>query len=75
MTIKWRLAAVMADREIDYKELAEKTGMHPVTANKLKKTFAFNFQLTPNTLDKLCKALDCQPGDLLRYEPEEANVN
>jgi len=31
MAIKWRLAAIMADRELDYRQLAEKTGLHPVT--------------------------------------------
>lgn len=36
MPIKWRLAVLMADREIDYKELAEMTGMHPVTISKHK---------------------------------------
>ena len=71
VTIKWRLAAVMADRETDYKALADKIGMHPITVNKMKNTFELDFRLTPETLDKLCRGLECQPGDLLRYVPAE----
>lgn len=73
MPIKWRLAAVLADREMSYLELAEKTGMHRVTINKMKNTFDLNFRLTPATLGKLCHALECQPGELLKYIPEDAS--
>lgn len=71
MTIKWRLAAVMADREMDYKQLAEKAGLHPVTVNKLKNTYVAPPRLDSSTLDKLCRVLKCQPGDLLRHELDE----
>ena len=74
MPIKWRLAAVMADREMDYKELAKVAGMHPVTVNKMKNTFDLDFQLTPKTLGKLCTALNCQPGELLKHVPDEAEA-
>ncbi|WP_235112775.1 helix-turn-helix transcriptional regulator [Acaryochloris sp. 'Moss Beach'] len=74
MTIKWRLASVMADREIKYKELADKLGMHPVTVNKMKNTFVLNFRLTPETLNKLCLVLNCQPGDLLKHEEDSADI-
>jgi putative transcriptional regulator len=70
MAIKWRLAAVMADREMDYRELASMVGMHHVTINRMKNTYDLNFRLTPDTLNKLCQALKCQPGDLLRYIPD-----
>lgn len=30
--------------------------------------------VTTDTLDKLCKALNCQPGDIMEYEDEENNV-
>lgn len=36
MRIKWRLAVLMADREINYKELASLTGMHHVTTSRHK---------------------------------------
>lgn len=71
MTIKWRLAVVMADRELNYKQLAERAGLHPVTVNKLKNSFVAPPRLDSATLNKLCSALDCQPGDLLRFESDE----
>jgi putative transcriptional regulator len=73
--IKWRLASVMADREVGYRQLAEKAGLHPVTVNKLKNTFIAPPRLDSETLNKLCLALNCQPGDLLRFEPDEGVDN
>lgn len=58
----------MADKELDYKELAEKTKLHPVTVNRLKNTFVAPAQINSTTLYKLCKALQCQPGDLIRFQ-------
>ncbi|WP_228061068.1 MULTISPECIES: helix-turn-helix domain-containing protein [unclassified Coleofasciculus] len=75
MPIKWRLAAVMADREVDYKELAQKTGMHPVTLSKLKNSRIMPPRLDRTTLEKLCNALNCQPGELLRHIPEEDQIS
>lgn len=71
MVIKWRLAAVMADREMDYRELAKAAGLHPVTVNKLKNSYEMPPHLARTTLDKLCQVLKCQPMDLLRYVPNE----
>ena len=68
MTIKWRLRAVMADRELDYKQLAERASLHPVTVNKLVNTYEMPPRLDRNTLGKFCWVLKCQPGDLLKYE-------
>lgn len=70
MPIKWRLAAVMADREMDYKQLAEAADLHPVTVNKLKNTYVMPPRLDRTTLEKLCEVLNCQPGELLRYVPD-----
>lgn len=74
--IKWRLAAIMADRELDYRKLAELTGLHPVTVNKLKNTFVAPPRIDSTTLNKLCEALGCQPGDLMRHIslPEETRL-
>ena len=71
MAIKWRLAAVMADRELDYKEVAELTGFHKVTVNKHKNLKRMPPRLDYETLDKYCRVLKCEPGDLLRYLPDE----
>jgi putative transcriptional regulator len=65
--IKWRLAAVMADREIDYKELASLTGLAATTVSTHKNLKRMPARLDAKTLDKYCKALNCQPGELLRY--------
>jgi putative transcriptional regulator len=71
MPIKWRLAALMADREIDYKELAELTGFNKVTVNRHKNKRTMPNRLEETTLIQYCKALNCQPGDLLVYIPDE----
>ncbi|MEC4815718.1 MAG: helix-turn-helix transcriptional regulator [Scytonema sp. PMC 1069.18] len=73
MPIKWRLAVLMADREIDYKELARMTGMHQVTVSKHKNMRVMPERLERETLEKYCKALNCQPGELLVYLSEPKN--
>ncbi len=70
VTIKWRLAAVMADREIDNQKLHILTGLHLGTISKLRNKKPS--RLDTQTLDLLCKALRCEPGDLLRYLPDES---
>ena len=74
MPIKWRLAVLMADREMDYKELAEATGMHPVTVSKHKNMKVMPARLEDTTLEKYCMALQCQPGDLLVYTPRKGGA-
>lgn len=70
MAIKWRLAVIMADREMDYKELADLAGLHKVTVSKHKNMKTMPSRLDSETLEKYCKVLNCQPGDLLRYIPD-----
>lgn len=69
MAIIVRLDRVMADRKILLKDLAEEVGISNVNLSKLKtgKAVAIRF----STLDAICKALDCQPGDILEYSDEE----
>lgn len=68
MSIVVRLDRVMADRKILLKDLAEEVGISNVNLSKLKtgKAVAIRF----STLEAICKALDCQPGDILEYEKE-----
>lgn len=73
MAIKWRLAVIMADREMDYKELADLAGLHKVTVSKHKNMKTMPSRLDSETLEKYCKVLNCQPGDLLRYIPDETD--
>ena len=56
----------MADRKMSLKELSEKVGITNVNLSKLKtgKISAIRF----STLEAICEALDCQPGDILEYE-------
>ena len=60
----------MADRKISLKELSEKVGVANVNLSKLKtgKVSAIRF----STLDAICDALDCQPGDILEFRREPA---
>ena len=70
MAIVICLDSVMAQRNIALGELAERIGLSPVNLSRLKtgKVCAVRF----STLDKLCEALGCQPGDLLRYDATPA---
>ncbi|MEL6110826.1 MAG: helix-turn-helix transcriptional regulator [Planctomycetota bacterium] len=68
MAIKVNLAKVMADREISLTELAEEIGITLANLSILKtgKAKAVRF----STLDAICRALECQPGDLLVHEED-----
>ena len=66
--LKWRLAAVMADREVDNDRLHELTGLHRGTISKLRNNPPSRVDM--DTLNKLCEALNCQPGELLVYRSE-----
>ena len=65
MAIILRLDRVMADRKISLNELSERVGVSNVNLSKLKtgKVSAVRF----STLNAICKALNCQPGDILEY--------
>lgn len=73
MAIEWRLAKVMAERGMNYKMLGAATGMHPNTISKLKHNLPSRLEM--KTLIQLCEALNCQPGDLLAYQPDAAFTN
>lgn len=61
-----RLDRVMADRKIALKDLADQVGVSNVNLSKMKtgKISAIRF----STLEAICEALDCQPGDILEYD-------
>lgn len=67
MPIILRLDRVMADRKISLNALSEKVGVANVNLSKLKngRVSAVRF----STLEAICEALDCQPGDILEYVP------
>ena len=68
MPIIMRLDRVMADRKISLKDLSEQVGIANVNLSKIKtgKINAIRF----STLEAICAALDCQPGDILEYQRE-----
>ncbi len=60
-----RIDVMLARRKMSVTELAEKVGITLANLSILKNGRAKALRL--ETLDKLCKALDCQPGDLLEF--------
>ncbi|KTC39309.1 MAG: helix-turn-helix domain-containing protein [Pseudomonas sp.] len=69
MTIIVRLDVVMAKNKIRSKELAAILGITEANLSLLKNGKVKGMKI--ETLDKLCIALDCQPGDLLEYQASE----
>lgn len=69
MAIIVRLDRMMADRKMSLNELAEKVGLSNVNMSNLKtgKMKGVRFE----TLNAICEALNCQPGDLFEYVPDE----
>ena len=68
MAIIVNLDVMLARRKMSSLELAEKIGITPANLSILKtgKAKAVRF----STLDAICKALDCQPGDILSFTDE-----
>lgn len=66
MTIRINLDVMMAKRKIGVGELAEQLASLPANVSILKNGRAKAVRFT--TLDAICKALDCQPGDILEWE-------
>ncbi len=69
MSIIIRLDRMMADRKISVNELAEKLDMSNVNVSNLKtgKMKGIRFE----TLNAICRVLECQPGDLFEYVEDE----
>ena len=69
MPIITNIDVMLARRKMSSGELAEKVGITPANLSILKCGKAKAIRLS--TLEALCRALDCQPGDILEYQPEE----
>lgn len=69
MPIVVRLDLVLARRKMRSRELAERVGITEQNISLLKsgKVRGVRFE----TLARICEVLDCQPGDLLSWEPDE----
>ena len=68
MSIIINLDVMLAKRKMSLTELSERVGITMANLSILKngKAKAIRF----STLDAICKALDCQPGDILEYRKE-----
>ncbi len=69
MPIIVNVDVMLAKRKMSSGELAEKIGITQANLSILKTGKAKAVRFT--TLSALCKALDCQPGDILEYQPGE----
>ncbi|MCT3922479.1 helix-turn-helix transcriptional regulator [Elizabethkingia anophelis] len=67
MPIIINVDVMLAKRKMQSQELAEKIGITQANLSILKTGKAKAIKLS--TLEALCKALDCQPGNILEYEP------
>ena len=67
--IRINLDVMLAKRKMSLTELSERVGVTMANLSVLKTGKAKAVRFT--TLDALCRALDCQPGDVLEYVAEE----
>lgn len=72
MAIKVNLDLLLVQRKVSLTELAEEVGITLSNLSLLKtgKVRGIRF----NTLNAICRALDCRPGDILDYEPDDTDV-
>ncbi len=68
MGIVIQLDVMMAKRKIGLMELAEKVNITPANLSILKNNKAKAIRFS--TLEEICSALDCQPGDIIEYVKE-----
>ena len=69
MAIRVNVDVMLAKRKMSVTELSERVGITMANISILKNGKAKAIRL--DTLDKTCRALNCQPGDILEYVPEE----
>ncbi len=68
MPIEIMLDVMLAMRKVKSKDLAHRVGITEQNLSLLKQGKVTGIRLA--TLEAICIALDCQPGDLLHYQPE-----
>lgn len=67
--IKFTVKVMLAKRGMTQKQLSEITGIRPPTVSAM--CVGLISRVPVDVIDKICKALDCQPGDLMEYIPDE----
>lgn len=68
--LRWHMAKLMTDRGYTSGTLAGVLPSHPheVTVRRWRASKSMP-PIRPETLEDLCRVLDCQPGELITYEP------
>ena len=69
MSIILNIDVMLAKRKMSVTELSERVGITMANISVLKNGKAKAVKIS--TLNSICKALDCQPGDILEYQREE----
>lgn len=72
MPIVMRLDRVMADRKMSSLELAEKVGISPVNISRIKTGRLKGIRFS--TLEAMCEALRCKPGDIIDWMDDEEYI-
>ncbi|TVY06840.1 helix-turn-helix domain-containing protein [Paenibacillus cremeus] len=72
MPIIINVDVMLAKRKMSVTELADRVGITIANLSILKNGKAKAIRLS--TLESICKALDCQPGDILEYKSDEGEV-
>lgn len=72
MAIVINIDVMLAKRKMSVTELTEKVGITMANLSILKNSKAKAVRLS--TLEAICKALDCQPGDILEYQADKSEV-
>ena len=72
MPIIINIDVMLARRKMSSGELAEKIGITPANLSILKCGKAKAIRIT--TMEAICRALDCQPGDILEYQPDSGDA-
>jgi len=71
MAINVNLDVMLAKRKMRSRDLAQRIGIAEQNVSLLKSGKVKGVRF--DTLEKICEALDCQPGDILEYQPESAS--
>ena len=71
MSIIINIDVMLAKRKMSVTELSERVGITMANISVLKNGKAKAVKIS--TLNSICKALDCQPGDILEFVPEEGD--
>jgi len=73
MPIIVNLDVQLAIRKMSLNELSRRLGLNPTAVSIIKtgKARAIRF----STLEAICRALNCKPGDILDYQPDQKNIS